>query len=311
MKIIEIIKKNYAVVSSIMIGITAFIAFSNNIVDFWERFSKPKSEPKLIQFALSESSFGYKEVKTGKFAIMKEFYRTFEMSYPLKSPPSLVLLYTIQNTSSQELFVNSINYNVIEKGQVMSRTPKPLESNKTYSHNLEWTIGTQEKKLIPVYSIPAGMTGTFESEITTPTSTPLGAGLILNIEIHTNLGSLLTDTIQMYLPVSKQIENTSLKDDNLVETSEDEFEKIETQGMAKYEDVISILETSNLKELCKNNNIGQLDIDIMFMKSSYLPFEDYKKNEFKDGTSRKFIDVFPESRLRYFYSSARSYLKEN
>jgi hypothetical protein len=89
------------------------------------------------------------------------------------------------------------------------------------------------------------------------------------------------------------------------------FEKIQTSEIPPFEDVMRILDKSKLKSSCIENEVDQLDIDLMFMKSGTLPFDQFKVTQLKDGTQRRYMDLFNERDLKTFYEEARKYLKKN
>lgn len=286
--------------------IAAIVAFGNDLHDLYDKIFQPISSPKLIQVALSDSAHGY-ETNTTDLIFgerSNNFIQTFEQVYPLYSPPRLVLLFTIQNTSTEELLVTNITYIVTDKGQVKSIFPKPLEPNKTYTHNLHWTIGTQVRRLTPVYSVPAKQTGAFEVEITTGESTPLGSGVILTIQINTNLGTLETNNIQLYLPVSKSIEKriSSKSEKNSLD-----FHKIPIKELTDWKIVESLISTSGLDPYCKKENFRVLERDFLFRYTSIKPFHEYKKI-ILPGKEKSFGEIFPNEKLQYFWTSTRDYL---
>jgi hypothetical protein len=87
------------------------------------------------------------------------------------------------------------------------------------------------------------------------------------------------------------------------------FERIQTNKIPPYADVMDILRKSNLALVCGEKDVDQLDIDLMFLKSGTLPFDQYKVAQVKDGTERRYIDLFQEKDLKVFYEHARTYLK--
>lgn len=294
------LRKKYLLIAAAGGALAAIISFGNNLVDLYAKIKETK--PVLVQFALSESSFGYKDSIESRFAINDVRLRTFQQIHPLNSPPRLVLSYTIQNTSDDELLVTGLIFNIAETGQVMSLTPKPLEPNKTYSHELIWVVGQQNKKLVPVYSIPAKTTGAFNVEITASGETPPGAGVIASTAIETNMGDLETEKVQIYLPVSKQLIGQNGIEDSPVSS----FKRMSVGEVVEHHIVDNILESSKLKSLVESADFDALEKDFMFHKAALYDFGEYKKILSHEGKS--YEELFPEENLKYFWSSARTFL---
>ncbi len=103
------------------------------------------------------------------------------------------------------------------------------------------------------------------------------------------------------------------EDDDPLEESAQEapFEKIKTKGMASAKMVNRTFKETKLDQICKKENIDQLDKDLMFMKSGQLPFNLFKQIKLKDGKNRSLADVFPIDKLQEFYTLARTNLKAN
>jgi hypothetical protein len=102
-----------------------------------------------------------------------------------------------------------------------------------------------------------------------------------------------------------------ISESNRIHHTTHSFEKIQTSEIPPFEDVMRILDKSKLKSSCIENEVDQLDIDLMFMKSGTLPFDQFKVTQLKDGTQRRYMDLFNEKDLKTFYEEARKYLKKN
>lgn len=297
------IKKKYFFIAAVGAALAALISFGNDFIDLYKKVQK--SEPILIQFALSESSFGYEDSIESRFAIADLRLRTFGQVYPLHSPPRLVLSFTIQNPSDNELLITSVTFNVTEKGQVKSLTPRPLEPNKLYKHKLDWKIGKQNKVLVPVYSIPSKTTGSFEVEVLADKSTPLGAGLITTALITTNMGVLETEKVQIYLPVSET--------QNGVQTIEaatgNYFRRIQVKNNFDHRVLNTILASSKLKIIAEREGLDASDKHKMLQDAANYKFEDYLNRHPYDNV-KTYRELFPEENLLYFWSSIREYLKK-
>lgn len=300
------IKKKYFFVAAVGAALAAIISFGNDFIDLYKKIQKP--EPILIQFALSESSFGYEDSIDSRFAIADVMLRTFGQTYPLHSPPRLVLSFTIQNPSDSELLITSLTFNVTETGQVMSLTPRPLAPNKLYKHKLDWKVGKQNKVLVPVYSIPSKTTGSFEVEILADRSTPLGAGLITTALITTNMGILETEKVQIYLPVSKTQNGAQATEGATERTTGENFQRIRVFNMVDHRVVNMILESSKLKTISEIEGFDALEKDLMFHRTASYKFEEYiNSHSFDDG--KTYGELFPEENLLYFWNSAREYIE--
>lgn len=108
----------------------------------------------------------------------------------------------------------------------------------------------------------------------------------------------------------KSTSHVDLVERNSTESIEPvEFEKIDVGSIPNFDSVSQILKSTKLKPICEAQNIDQLDIDLMFMKTAVLPFNQFKATKLSDGSGRAFIHLFPEKDLNSFYNKARTYLK--
>jgi hypothetical protein len=100
-----------------------------------------------------------------------------------------------------------------------------------------------------------------------------------------------------------------VKTDSVENNLSIEFEKIKVGPIPNYDSVMHVLKATNLKSICQDKKVDQLDIDIMFMKTAILPFDQFKITELSDGLNRSYRDLFPEKELMIFYNEARAFLK--
>lgn len=108
-------------------------------------------------------------------------------------------------------------------------------------------------------------------------------------------------------PGSEKIKRSKVETVQQVES--EPFERIKVGSIPDYEVIMQTLEEANLKSICDEQKVDQLDIDLLFMKSAVLPFDQYKTTTLMDDSDRTFLDLFPEQNLKKFYNDARSYLK--
>ncbi|NOQ72524.1 MAG: hypothetical protein GQ574_11010 [Crocinitomix sp.] len=111
------------------------------------------------------------------------------------------------------------------------------------------------------------------------------------------------------LVASAQIEDTS-KVVIEVEDSTTIFEEIEVSKLPNYIVIRETLMQTGLFKICEKQGFDQLERDMLFLYTAGYPFNEYKNKLFKDDSGRKYIDVFPEEKLKAFWSKARMILKE-
>ncbi len=83
------------------------------------------------------------------------------------------------------------------------------------------------------------------------------------------------------------------------------FKRLKLHGRPTVDEVRETLILTKLLPICEKNGFDILETDIMFLKPSYLKFEDYKNQKLKDGSDRTYIELFPEESLKEFHSEAR------
>ncbi|MDO9153860.1 MAG: hypothetical protein Q7U47_09180 [Paludibacter sp.] len=101
-----------------------------------------------------------------------------------------------------------------------------------------------------------------------------------------------------------------LQDSGKDNTATVKFEKIPVHGLPKYTDVQWVVAKTGLTVYCENFGIDQLEKDLMFAKTGAYPFNEFKLLKFKNGSNKKFIDVFPEKKLQLFWETSRQVLRD-
>lgn len=292
-----------AIAVAVVGALSKFIELGDQTFSFMEKYQESSAAPKLTQFALSENSYGYQERMEFIFAEGPTEIRTFGQVHPLNSPPSLVFQVTLQNPSSQELLATDITYKVTEIGEVKSLTPQPIESNKKYKHNIRWAVGDQLGRLVPVYSIPAKTTGSFEVEITTGESAPFGSLVIMTVLIKTSLGDVETEKFQVYLPVVKSFHSKrSERPPNTAEL----FETLKNIKIPPADIIDNIISISRISEYCDKENFDRLERDMLFIRAASNPFEEYL-HAVPGNSNKPYAAIFPKNHLQYFWLAAREY----
>ena len=104
--------------------------------------------------------------------------------------------------------------------------------------------------------------------------------------------------------------SNQLKDTTQKNKSTQQFEEIKVNSLPKYEDVSWVIAKSGLLKICNQFKIDQLEKDLMFMKTAVKPYKDFKMLKFKNGSNKKYIEIFPEKNLQLFYETARTVLSD-
>ena len=103
----------------------------------------------------------------------------------------------------------------------------------------------------------------------------------------------------------RQVQDTSKKGSPVIK-----FEKIPVHSLPKYSDVQWVFAKSGLGIYCEKYKIDQMEKDLMFAKTGSNPFKDFKEIKFKNGSDKRFMDIFPEKNLYDFWETARQVLRK-